>query len=81
VLSGANRTHDNLFSSAWLVDEASFSHTFAAPGDFPYFCGPHSRMNAKITVVSVAAPTPPPPSASPSPPPLFASPAARPCNP
>jgi len=78
VLSGANRTHDNLFSSAWLVDEASFSHTFAAPGDFPYFCGPHSRMNAKITVVSVAAPTPPPPSASPPPPPPSASPSPPP---
>src|SRR5271169_5993918 len=38
------------FSSAALDTDDSFSHTFAAPGVYHYFCSIHSYMVGKIVV-------------------------------
>jgi nitrite reductase (NO-forming) len=41
---------DGSFDSGFMATGASFSHTFDAPGEFEYFCGPHPWMRAKIIV-------------------------------
>jgi plastocyanin len=38
------------FKSAALDTDDSFSHTFAAPGEYPYICTIHPYMVAKIIV-------------------------------
>ena len=38
------------FKSAALDTDDSFSHTFAAPGEYPYICTIHPRMVGKIVV-------------------------------
>jgi len=43
------------FTSAALDTGDTFSHTFAAPGEYPYFCSLHPYMVGKI-VVKPAAP-------------------------
>lgn len=41
---------DGSFDSGNMATGQSFSHTFDAPGEFEYFCGPHPWMRAKILV-------------------------------
>jgi plastocyanin len=44
-------TSDNaVWDSPDLSSGARFSHTFAAPGSFPYHCTPHPFMLAKVVV-------------------------------
>ena len=38
------------FTSAALDTDDSFSHTFAAPGEYQYFCSMHPYMVGKIVV-------------------------------
>ena len=38
------------FTSAALDTDDTFSHTFAAPGEYPYICTIHPRMAGKIVV-------------------------------
>jgi plastocyanin len=38
------------FKSAALDTDDTFSHTFAAPGEYPYICTIHPYMVAKIVV-------------------------------
>jgi plastocyanin len=38
------------FTSAALDTDDTFSHTFAAPGEYPYICTIHPRMVGKIVV-------------------------------
>ena len=38
------------FKSAALDTDATFSHTFAAPGEYPYICTIHPYMAGKIIV-------------------------------
>jgi plastocyanin len=41
---------DGTFKSAALDTDDSFSHTFAAPGEYPYICTIHPYMVGKIIV-------------------------------
>ena len=41
------------FKSAALDTDDTFSHTFAAPGDYPYICTIHPYMVGKIVVKPV----------------------------
>ena len=41
---------NNGFTSAALDTDDSFSHTFAAPGEYDYFCSMHPYMVGKIVV-------------------------------
>ena len=41
---------NNGFTSAALDTDDSFSHTFAAPGEYPYMCTIHPYMVGKIIV-------------------------------
>lgn len=43
------------WDSDFLSLDQSFSHTFDAPGTFPYTCRVHPSMNATVTVVAAAA--------------------------
>ena len=50
---------DGLFVSPWLANlNDSWSYTFSADGSFPYYCGPHQNMVARITVLAVPATVP-----------------------
>jgi plastocyanin len=42
---------DGTFDSGELAPGASFSHTFAAAGTFPYICQIHPQMTGTVTVV------------------------------
>jgi len=42
------------FKSAALETDDTFSHTFAAPGEYPYICTMHPYMVGKIIVRSAA---------------------------
>ena len=44
------REKDGKFKSAALDTDDSFSHTFAAPGEYPYICTIHPYMVGKIIV-------------------------------
>ena len=44
------REKDGKFKSAALDTDDTFSQTFAAPGEFEYFCSIHPRMTGKIVV-------------------------------
>ncbi len=41
---------DGVFKSKVLDTDEQFSHTFAKPGTFPYFCSIHPHMTGKIVV-------------------------------
>jgi plastocyanin len=41
---------DGTFKSAALDTDDTFSHTFAAPGEYPYICTIHPYMAGKIIV-------------------------------
>jgi plastocyanin len=38
------------FASKALDTDGQFSHTFEAPGTYPYFCGLHPKMTAQVVV-------------------------------
>jgi plastocyanin len=38
------------FASGALDTDEQFSHTFTAPGTYPYFCGVHPKMTAQVVV-------------------------------
>ena len=63
--SGTPDHPDGLWDSGILNNGATFTHTFLAAGDFPYYCSPHGSCCGMIGSVTVAAPTPTP---SPTPP-------------
>jgi plastocyanin len=44
------REKDGKFKSAALDTGDTFSQTFAAPGEYNYFCSIHPRMTGKIVV-------------------------------
>jgi plastocyanin len=44
---------DGTFKSAALDTDDTFSHTFAAPGEYPYICTIHPYMVGKIVVKPV----------------------------
>jgi plastocyanin len=44
------REKDGKFKSAALDTDDTFSHTFAAPGEYPYICTIHPYMVGKILV-------------------------------
>ena len=44
------RDKDGKFKSAALDTDDKFSQTFAAPGEYEYFCSIHPRMVGKIIV-------------------------------
>jgi len=44
------RENDGKFKSAALDTDDTFSQTFAAPGEYQYFCSIHPRMVGKIVV-------------------------------
>jgi plastocyanin len=44
------REKDGKFKSAALDTDETFSQTFAAPGDYEYFCSIHPYMTGKIVV-------------------------------
>ena len=44
------REKDGKFKSAALDTDDTFSQTFAAPGEFEYFCSIHPYMTGKIVV-------------------------------
>jgi plastocyanin len=46
------REKDGKFKSAALDTDDTFSQTFAAPGEYEYFCSIHPRMVGKIVVKS-----------------------------
>jgi plastocyanin len=49
--SGVTTAADGSFDSASLKQNASFSHTFTAPGTYSYFCKIHpATMRGEITV-------------------------------
>ena len=50
VTGGANRVADGSFDAGNLDPGQVFSHTFTAPGTFPYFCGYHVGMESAIEV-------------------------------
>jgi glucose/arabinose dehydrogenase/plastocyanin len=57
--SGANGISDGAWSSPFLNQNESYSHTFDAAGVFPFFCIPHSAfMRGTITVQGAAAEPP-----------------------
>jgi plastocyanin len=44
------REKDGKFKSAALDTDDKFSQTFAAPGEYEYFCSIHPYMTGKIVV-------------------------------
>jgi plastocyanin len=46
---------DGTFRSAALDTDDTFSHTFAAPGEYPYICTIHPYMIGKIIVKPAGA--------------------------
>jgi glucose/arabinose dehydrogenase len=58
VRSGTPAQPTNVFSSGIHNPSFSFSHTFPAAGDFPYYCEVH--LSAMTGTVQVAAPSPTP---------------------
>jgi plastocyanin len=41
---------DKAFNSGALDTDDAFSHVFAAPGAYPYFCGLHPHMTGRVVV-------------------------------
>jgi plastocyanin len=41
---------DNSFSSSSIATDGQFSHTFATPGTYSYFCAIHPFMTARVIV-------------------------------
>jgi plastocyanin len=43
-------SNDKLFDSGLVNIDGQFSHTFDAPGTYPYHCAPHAKMVGQIIV-------------------------------
>jgi plastocyanin len=43
-------SNDKSFDSGLLNVGAEFSHTYSAPGSYPYHCAPHAKMVGQIIV-------------------------------
>jgi aldose sugar dehydrogenase len=52
VTSGENVTSDGNFDSGIMAPAATFEHTFAEAGEFPYFCLLHPNMVGTVSVIS-----------------------------
>ncbi|HEX2106923.1 MAG TPA: plastocyanin/azurin family copper-binding protein [Nitrososphaera sp.] len=48
--SGQNATPDGTFDSGIMAPGATFSHTFTAAGEYPYFCLLHPNMVGTVSV-------------------------------
>jgi len=48
--SGENATPDGTFDSGIMAPAATFEHTFAAAGEYPYFCLLHPNMVGTVSV-------------------------------
>jgi len=48
--TGTAGTPDGQFNSGFIAEGATWSHTFTAAGEFPYFCTPHPWMIGKVIV-------------------------------
>jgi plastocyanin len=48
--SGENTTPDQVFDSGIMAPAATFEHTFAEAGEFPYFCLLHPNMVGTVSV-------------------------------
>ena len=48
--SGENATPDGTFDSGIMAPAATFEHTFAAAGEYPYFCMLHPNMVGTVSV-------------------------------
>jgi plastocyanin len=48
--SGENATPDGTFDSGIMAPAATFEHTFAAAGEYPYFCILHPNMVGTVSV-------------------------------
>src|ERR687890_500777 len=48
--SGENATPDGTFDSGILAPAATFEHTFATAGEYPYFCILHPNMVGTVSV-------------------------------
>ena len=53
------REKDGKFKSAALDTDDKFSQTFAAPGEYEYFCSIHPYMTGKIVVKPAGQPPEP----------------------
>jgi plastocyanin len=51
------REKDGKFKSAALDTDDTFSQTFAAPGEYEYFCSIHPYMTGKIVVKPAGSPS------------------------
>jgi plastocyanin len=50
VNSGENATPTGLFDSGIMAPAATFEHTFATAGEYPYFCLLHPNMVGTVSV-------------------------------
>src|SRR5918992_1038861 len=48
--SGENATPDGTFDSGIMAPAATFEHTFATAGEYPYFCILHPNMVGTVSV-------------------------------
>jgi plastocyanin len=48
--SGSRCTKDTKFPSSTLLTTGTYSHTFSAAGDYPYFCTPHCAVDMTGTI-------------------------------
>jgi len=48
--SGENATPDGTFDSGIMAPAATFEHTFAAAGEYPYYCILHPNMVGTVSV-------------------------------
>jgi plastocyanin len=48
--SGENATPDQVFDSGIMAPAATFEHTFAEAGEYPYFCLLHPNMVGTVSV-------------------------------
>jgi len=51
------REKDGKFKSAALDTDDTFSQTFAAPGEYEYFCSIHPYMTGKVVVKPTGSPS------------------------
>jgi len=51
------REKDGKFKSAALDTDDTFSQTFAAPGEYEYFCSIHPYMTGKVVVKPAGSPS------------------------
>lgn len=72
VTSGTAVAPDGNFDSSpgfnpLMAPQATFSHTFTEPGEYPYYCGLHPNMVGTVVVTGTSSGQPQPSQAVPSP--------------